>query len=66
MVLVVCASVARLRGPYRKVSCKPKLFAVSWIEADLGAEDGTMRNEGSCDQVIISCIICATKFLTIM
>lgn len=40
-------SAARLRGPYLRVSCRPRLLAVSRIEADLDAVAGTMRWDGS-------------------
>ena len=39
----VLISAARLRGPYWRVSWRPRVPAVSWTEADLGWRAGTMR-----------------------
>jgi hypothetical protein len=51
-------SAARLRGPYWRVSCKPKELAVSLIDADLDTDAGTMRRDDSyvfvklCNKII--------------
>lgn len=41
-------SAAMLRGPYCKVSCTPRLLAVSLSDADLDGATGTMRIDGCC------------------
>lgn len=48
-MLVVRTSAAILRGPYVKVSCSPRVFAVSWMDAVFGLEEGTMRRDESCE-----------------
>ena len=51
-------SAARLRGPYWRVSCKPKELAVSLTDADLDTDAGTMRRDDSyvfiklCNEII--------------
>lgn len=47
IVLSDFTSAARLRGPYWRVSCKPKELVVSLTDADLGTDAGTMRRDGS-------------------